>query len=154
MLLALTIPEKPENQLKTQDDVEHFKSACIQTVSMYTILKSAIIKREFGSEAKPVPTIFYENVPIDDMECFIKQASEQNIVIAIFPNFYVYTEAKETLVYRLLETLPPNLRAKYENKLTLDKVKLIHFDKIKENSLNFSINQKDFEDAGFVFEAL
>lgn len=151
MLLALTIPEKPENQLKTQDDVEHFKSACIQTVSMYTILKSAIIKREFGSEAKPVPTIFYENVPIDDMECFIKQTSEQNIVIAILPNFYANEDA---LVERLLNTLPPNLRAEYENKLTLDKVKLIHFDKIKENSLNFSINQKDFEDAGFVFEAL
>lgn len=151
MLLVLTLPEKPENQFKKQEDLDYFKHTCTATVSTYTILKRAIIQKEFGNEAKPVPTIFYERLPTDDMEHLIKQALDKNVVITIAPNFYAN---EDVLVERLLGTLAPNIRAKYEGKLTTEQVKLVRFEKINDYWLNFSNKRQDFENAGFIFEAL
>lgn len=151
MLLVLTLPEKPENQFKKQEDLNYFKHTCTTTVSTYTILKSAIIQKEFGNETVPVPTIFYEKLPTDDIECLIKQALGKNVVITIAPNFY---ENEDVFVERLLGTLAPDIRSEYEGKLTTDKVKLVPFEKINDYWLNFSNKRQDFENAGFIFEAL
>lgn len=151
MLLVLTLPEKPENQFKKQEDLDYFKHTCTATVSTYTILKSAIIQKEFGSEAKPVPTIFYERLPIDNLDCLIKQALGKNVVITIAPNFYAN---ENVFVERLLDALAPDIHAEYKSKLTTDKVKLVRFEKINDYWLNFSNKREDFENAGFIFEAL